>query len=118
MQPLQPIMFDSVRWTADHRGLEMGNPGKLAKMRLPAILSAIGLAVAGCAHAPIYEAQLNSSLAPHAAQLRSEAVVAGASDAAPVLLDDLLTLATSRHPELRAARAKVEAAAGVMIQAG
>jgi cobalt-zinc-cadmium efflux system outer membrane protein len=96
----------------------MGNPGKLTKVALPAVLSAISLAVAGCAHAPIYEAQLNSSLAPHAAQMPSEVVVAGASDAVPVSLDDLLTLATSRHPELRAARAKVEAAAGAMIQAG
>ena len=92
--------------------------GKFAKATMPVLLGLSCLVAAGCAHAPIYEASLNPSLAPHAAQLPEHEIDVKTANVAPATLDDLLTLATSRHPELRAARAKVEAAPGALIQAG
>ncbi len=96
----------------------MFNLGKLAKAMTPLLLGLSCLAAAGCAHAPIYDAPLSPSLAPHAAQFPEHDGDAKTANVVPASLDDLLTLATSRHPELRSARARVEAAQGALIQAG
>jgi cobalt-zinc-cadmium efflux system outer membrane protein len=84
--------------------------------RLPLLLALACLGVAGCAHSAYCPADLDA-LAPHVAQIPDDGEAATV-DVTPTSLDDLVDLATSRHPELRSARARVEAAYGAMIQAG
>lgn len=61
---------------------------------------------------------LSSSLAPHATQLPAEESTAAAPAPAPTTFAELLDLATRQHPELRAARARADAAYGMLVQAG
>src|SRR5262245_50911089 len=94
---------------------------KLSKMRSfsqAVFFVAVGFVAVGCRHAPVYEMPLTPALAPHAVLIPDGDQVAPIEVDSPTSLDDLLTLAMNRHPELRAARARVEAAAGAMLQAG
>ncbi len=94
----------------------MGRTCKFGKACLLVWLTTLG--GVGCGHtrrgceAPI------ESYAPHAAQFPSDSNDADTSLVAPGTLDDLLDLAMRRHPELAAARARVEIALGQLDQAG
>lgn len=92
--------------------------GKIGKATQSLLLGVICLLAAGCGHAPICEEPLSSALAPHVAQLPEHDSNVSSAAAAPKSLQDLLDLALKQHPELRMARAKVEAAHGAFIQAG
>jgi cobalt-zinc-cadmium efflux system outer membrane protein len=95
---------------------KLGNLGIVVKALPLAILGFAYLAIAGCAHRPACDLQLDSALAPHAAQFPADE--RSIESAAPTSFDELLELATRQHPDLRAARARVEAAQGLLVQAG
>lgn len=92
--------------------------GIIGNARLSFVFALACLGGAGCAHAPSSCVADLDALAPHAAQLPHDLEASAAAEIAPFSLDDLLTLAISRHPELRSARARVESALGDLVQAG
>jgi cobalt-zinc-cadmium efflux system outer membrane protein len=96
----------------------MRKPSNMGNLSESKLLGLLCLAMSGCAYHSTYVDSLSPSLAPHAVQLPPSESEAHIERAAPTSLEDLLALATRAHPELRAARARVEAAQGLFIQAG